>query len=391
MVSSSFIKRFRKLDAYAKTLDDFRVRTATGGAVTIISGLCILILVLFETAQYLTPIMKPEILVDGGNMEKLPIKFDITFPHLPCYMLSLDIMDESGEHISSYDHDVYKERLDPNGEVITAEKSNDLSNSQAKNAREHNMNVPDDYCGSCYGAKGSNECCNTCEEIQNAYSELGWNVDPDNFEQCIREGWKEKIESQSREGCRMHGTLLVNKIRGNFHFSAGKAFKQSGSHIHDMSTFLHNDKNQNFMHTIQHLQFGNHDYNSEKQKRTKSSELIHPLENIKSGNSETAIMYQYFLKIVPTEFNFLSGKRIRTFQYSVSKQDHIVSYLDGLPGVFFMLDHSPMRIIYSETKTSLASYLTSLCAIIGGIFTVASVIDSILYRAERISKQRKGM
>jgi preprotein translocase subunit SecY len=53
--------------------------------VTIISGLCILILVLFETAQYLTPIMKPEILVDGGNMEKLPIKFDITFPHLPCY------------------------------------------------------------------------------------------------------------------------------------------------------------------------------------------------------------------------------------------------------------------------------------------------------------------
>lgn len=31
MVSNSFIKRFRKLDAYAKTLDDFRVRTATGG------------------------------------------------------------------------------------------------------------------------------------------------------------------------------------------------------------------------------------------------------------------------------------------------------------------------------------------------------------------------
>lgn len=31
MVSNSFLKRFRKLDAYAKTLDDFRVRTATGG------------------------------------------------------------------------------------------------------------------------------------------------------------------------------------------------------------------------------------------------------------------------------------------------------------------------------------------------------------------------
>jgi hypothetical protein len=35
MVSNSFLKRFRKLDAYAKTLDDFRVRTATGGTGTI--------------------------------------------------------------------------------------------------------------------------------------------------------------------------------------------------------------------------------------------------------------------------------------------------------------------------------------------------------------------
>lgn len=86
MVSSSFIKRFRKLDAYAKTLDDFRVRTATGGTgniwlvcyllpftdnyfiVTIICGITILLLMLFETARYLTPVMKPEILVDGGKM-----------------------------------------------------------------------------------------------------------------------------------------------------------------------------------------------------------------------------------------------------------------------------------------------------------------------------------
>jgi hypothetical protein len=41
MVSSSFIKRFRKLDAYAKTLDDFRVRTATGGAGTMGTALSV--------------------------------------------------------------------------------------------------------------------------------------------------------------------------------------------------------------------------------------------------------------------------------------------------------------------------------------------------------------
>lgn len=38
-------------------------------------------------------------------------------------VLSLDVMDESGEHISEYDHDVYKERLDASGKTILKEKS----------------------------------------------------------------------------------------------------------------------------------------------------------------------------------------------------------------------------------------------------------------------------
>lgn len=32
-------------------------------------------------------------------------------------------MDESGEHISQYDHEVYKVRLDPSGKEISKEKS----------------------------------------------------------------------------------------------------------------------------------------------------------------------------------------------------------------------------------------------------------------------------
>lgn len=104
-----------------------------------------------------------------------------------------------------------------------------------------------------------------------------------------------------------------------------------------------------------------------------------------------AMMYQYFLKIVPTQFNFLNGKEIRTFQYSVSKQDQMAGMSGGLPGVFFMLSHSPMRIIYSESRPTFGSFLTSACAIIGGVFSVASIIDSILYRAERISMQRKQL
>lgn len=99
------------------------------------------------------------------------------------------------------------------------------------------------------------------------------------------------------------------------------------------------------------------------------------------------MMYQYFLKIVPTQFLFLNGKQGRTFQYSVSKQDQVAGFNGGLPGVFFMLDHSPMLIVYSESRISFGSFLTSVCAIIGGVFSVASIIDTILYRLSIAKKQ----
>ncbi|KAI8997450.1 endoplasmic reticulum vesicle transporter-domain-containing protein [Pilobolus umbonatus] len=389
MVSSSFLKKLQKLDAHAKTIDDFRVRTVTGGTVTLITGALISALVLFEIMRYITPVMNSEIVVDGGKMEKLPIAFDITFPHIPCYILSLDVMDESGDHITEYDHDVYKERLDKTGVSIEQEKSKDLSNKAVKDA----MGVVEEgYCGSCYGAKpnkeGADQCCNTCQEVQRAYADMGWTADSESFEQCLREGWKEKTEAQSQEGCRMHGTLSVNKLRGNFHFSAGRAFNHRGQHIHDMSKFLHNNEGHNFMHHIEHLRFGSSEYMLQKQKRTRSDLIVNPLDNTKWGNLQAAVMYQYFIKIIPTEFDFLNGKKTRTFQYSISKHDQVAGYGGGgLPGVFFMLDHSPMRIVNSEYRPTLGSFLTSICSIIGGLFSVASIIDSVLYRAEKMRNQ----
>lgn len=52
---------------------------------TLISTAIIGFLVMIEVWSYLTPVLKPEIVVDGGKMEKLPIHFDITFPNLPCH------------------------------------------------------------------------------------------------------------------------------------------------------------------------------------------------------------------------------------------------------------------------------------------------------------------
>lgn len=164
-----------------------------------------------------------------------------------------------------------------------------MGNNAAKLVLTHQGDLPGEYCGPCYGARFKGEeksCCNSCEEVQRAYTDQGWVANIDSFEQCIREGWKEKTLAQSREGCRMHGTLLVKKVRGNFHFSAGRAYSQGGTHIHDVSSFIKSDNKQNFMHSIKQLEFGSHVYNTQKQKRTKASNLIQPLDNSNWGTMQ---------------------------------------------------------------------------------------------------------
>jgi len=62
----------------------------------------------------------------------------------------------------------------------------------------------------------------------------------------------------------------------------------------------------------------------------------------------------------------------------------------GLPGVFFMYDISPIKVVFKETQRSFSQFLIGVCAIIGGIFTVASIIDSLLYFGiKRISEKTK--
>lgn len=120
--------RFTKLDAFSKTVEDARVRTTSGGLVTIGSILIMLWLVWGEWADYRRVIVKPELMVDQGRGEKMEIHMNITFPRMPCELLTLDVMDVSGSVQAGVVHGVQKVRLmprDEGGQVIEV-KSLDL-------------------------------------------------------------------------------------------------------------------------------------------------------------------------------------------------------------------------------------------------------------------------
>lgn len=105
--------RFTRLDAFAKTVEDARIRTTSGGIVTIFSIIVVLFLVWGEWSDYRRIVIHPELVVDKGRGERMEIHMNITFPRIPCELLTLDVMDVSGEQQHGVLAGVRKIRLEP--------------------------------------------------------------------------------------------------------------------------------------------------------------------------------------------------------------------------------------------------------------------------------------
>ena len=60
----------------------------------------------------------------------------------------------------------------------------------------------------------------------------------------------------------------------------------------------------------------------------------------------------------------------------------------GMPGVFFSYELAPVMVKYTEKDKSFGHFATGLCAIIGGVFTVAGLIDKIFYTSSRLLEEK---
>lgn len=92
-VLRSVSRRVRSADAFPKTLDDFRVKTASGGFVSVAALLIIAVLVLSETSTFLTAERSVNISVDDVRNETLQIFIDVVFPRLNCDVIGVDALD----------------------------------------------------------------------------------------------------------------------------------------------------------------------------------------------------------------------------------------------------------------------------------------------------------
>eukprot|EP00850_Spirogloea_muscicola_P018358 SM000167S02971 [mRNA] locus=s167:276772:280105:+ [translate_table: standard] len=397
------LRRLKALDAYPKVNEDFYSRTLSGGIITLASSAAMAALFLNELWLFMQPTVVSELTVDTARGDTLQINLDVTFPRISCASLSLDAMDISGEQHLDVVHNIFKRRLSEDGKPIDVGikggiGKHEVTKLKHKDGREVGHN--ETHCGSCYGAEENpDDCCNTCDEVRDAYRNRGWAfTNAENIEQCVREGYLDNIKSQEGEGCNIYGLLEVNKVAGNFHFSASKSL-QTSMQIH--SLLPSHGGHDNLTHKVNSLSFGAH-----------FPGILNPLDNAEWTQVRDIGMYQYFIKVVPTIYTDLHGHTIPTnqawgcsmpnksiislqpvhkrLQFSVTEHFRPSAFSMGqaIPGVFFFYDLSPIKVKFMETRTSFLHFITNVCAIVGGVFTVSGIIDAFVYHGHKAIKKK---
>jgi hypothetical protein len=268
-------------------------------------------------------------------------------------MVTLDVMDISGEQQTGIAHGIHLTRLTPHPELKPI--SSTQLDLHADTKAEH---LDPKYCGDCYGAHLPNEdpkhkkCCNTCDDVREAYEAVGWAFgDGHGVEQCERVHYAEKLAAEREEGCNIAGHLLVNKVVGNFHIAPGKSFSTSNMHIHDLELYYSSpNKKHTISHIINSLSFGPE---LPKNVNNNHNHAHDPLTNTQHWTKEKDYSYMYFIKVVSTSYHPLSRgssdaqKPIETHQYSVTSHQRSLDggndkehpqtmhARGGIPGIFF--------------------------------------------------------
>jgi hypothetical protein len=236
----TLLSGLRGLDAYPKLKSEDTVRTTHGACLSIVALVTMFGLFCSEYSFYRTIDVQDRLSVNSTHGEHLKVSFDVVFPHIPCDILSLEALDQSGQKQEGVTHHVFKKKLERvNGKVEVPEPKFGLDKG-VKNRKGRTIKVKkvlqldrgdkvtslgtlqhehqletihaeseaevDAQCGNCYGAAAvEGDCCQTCESVRAAYVAKGWTFSADGVAQCAGEAVAKSLTGDVDEGCQLSG------------------------------------------------------------------------------------------------------------------------------------------------------------------------------------------
>ncbi|XP_044507286.1 protein disulfide-isomerase 5-3-like isoform X2 [Mangifera indica] len=184
-------------------------------------------------------------------------------------------------------------------------------------------------------------------------------------------------------GCRIEGYVRVKKVPGNLIISA-----HSGAHSFDTSQM-------NMSHVITHFSFGRiltPKVMSDVQRLIPYLGISHDRLNgrsfINTHDFGANVTIEHYLQVVKTEVittRFSSEhKLVEEYEYTAHSSLTQTVYM---PVAKFHFEPSPMQVLITENRKSFSHFITNVCAIIGGVFTVAGILDSVFHNTMRMMKK----
>ncbi|KAG2482258.1 hypothetical protein HYH03_018802 [Edaphochlamys debaryana] len=188
-------------------------------------------------------------------------------------------------------------------------------------------------------------------------------------------------QAPKNPGCNLAGFVMVKKVPGTVHFVA-----RSEGHSFDHAWM-------NMTHMIHSFHVGTRPSPRKYQQLKRlhpaglTSDWADKLHDQFFLSEHTQSTHEHYLQIVLTTIEPKHSRHSGSYDaYEYTAHSH--SYQsDSLPSARFMYDLSPIQILVLETGKPWYSFLTTSCAIIGGVFTVAGILDALLYQSFKAVKK----
>ncbi|RKP38753.1 endoplasmic reticulum vesicle transporter-domain-containing protein, partial [Dimargaris cristalligena] len=323
------------LDAFPKVEASQQSRSAGGGLATVLVSLLLTYLVWGEFHSYWVPISHHEFVVDHTVQHALLINFDITVA-MTCQRLTVDSMDVSGSRNHFGERQIKKLPV-----PFSVGRATDLKAERTLHGLDED--------------EGGEEA-DIGELIRKARQ----------FRSHIGSAGAPAQIGSGTDGCRVLGSVVVNKMVGSFHFT----LMPQG-----LADLFMLPRGVNFTHRIDHFSFGVH-----------YPGLVDPLANhFQLAPPAHLVAFHYLISVVPTTYVDAQGRALVTNQYAV--KDYSKSWAEdpqarggqplGTPGLFFKYDMEPISVRVTETQQSLSRLLTRICAAVGGIFVCVGLIHRL--------------
>jgi thiol-disulfide isomerase/thioredoxin len=175
-------------------------------------------------------------------------------------------------------------------------------------------------------------------------------------------------------GCQIAGHLLLDRAPGNFHILAR-------SKNHDLASEM-----TNVSHMVNELYVGDPTaMHWIQQRRSQVPEEVEPKITPLNGNvyptAEFHESYHHHIKLIATKIDGMKVGRRELVTYQMLANSQLAYYDDKVtPEAKFAYDFSPIAVKYTFRSRRWYDYLTSIFAIIGGVFTVVGMLEGVMRR-----------